>query len=78
MAMRRAPRNSGAILDRLHRGAVWTCIGLTLYGSYLTGMRVYNYFTVIRPMKKQQELEFLKEGAVPEPVSLDSAKELKL
>lgn len=69
----------GALLDRMHRGAVWTCMGLTLYGTYLTGVRVYNYFTITRPMRKQQELEMLREGTANAPaLSLDTAKEIKL
>lgn len=74
--MRKAPTR-GVLLDKLHRGAVWVCIGLTCYGTYLTGMRVYNYLTVVRPANKQKEIELLQEGA-PEPINLDLAKNLKL
>ncbi len=41
--MKKAPKTH--ILDRLHRGVVWTCIGLTAYGTYLLGWRVHRYFT---------------------------------
>lgn len=75
--MRKAPINRGAILDRLHRGTVWVCIGLTVYGTYLTGARIYNYFTVVRPANKLKEIEMLREGA-PEPIHMDMAKNLKL
>lgn len=74
--MRKTP-NRGAILDKLHRGTVWVCIGLTCYGTYLTGMRIYNYITVVRPANKLKELEMLREGA-PEPINMDIAKNLKL
>lgn len=74
--MRKAP-NRGVLLDKMHRGAVWVCIGLTCYGTYLTGMRIYNYFTVVRPANKMKEIEMLREGA-PEPIQLDIAKNLKI
>ncbi|CAD7087464.1 unnamed protein product [Hermetia illucens] len=60
------------LLDRLHRGVVISCIGLTLYGSYLLGARVYRYFTVIRPAIKEAELKRIEEQS-----SLDKAPELK-
>lgn len=47
------------ILDRLHRGVVWSCLGLTAYGTYLLGMRAHRYFTVIRPRKEEAELKML-------------------
>jgi len=50
------------LLNKLHRGAVYTCIGVTLYGTFLLGCRGYHYFTVIRPEKKMMELQMLEEG----------------
>ena len=47
------------ILDRLHRGVVYTCLGLTAYGTYLLGLRAHRYFTVTRPRKEEAELKML-------------------
>ncbi|EDW00374.1 uncharacterized protein LOC6564609 [Drosophila grimshawi] len=73
--MQKKPLNANTLLDKMHRGVVYACIGVTLYGTYLIGMRYYHYFTVIRPEKKvmdqQAELKLLDEGAH------DKAKELK-
>lgn len=58
--------NVDQILNKVHRGIVWGCIGLTGYGFYLAGLRVYRYQTVLKPLgeerKKQKELELLAEG----------------
>jgi Cytochrome oxidase c assembly len=70
--MRRAAKNQ--MLDRMHRGVVYTCLGLTAYGSYLLGMRVYRYFTVIRPQRQEEELRMIQAGAVSD---LDKAPTLK-
>uniref|UniRef100_A0A182P742 Uncharacterized protein n=1 Tax=Anopheles epiroticus TaxID=199890 RepID=A0A182P742_9DIPT len=35
--MKRQSRN--VLFDRLHRGVVYTCMGLTLYGTYMLGTR---------------------------------------
>ncbi|EDW86237.1 uncharacterized protein Dwil_GK16051 [Drosophila willistoni] len=69
--MQKKPLNANTLLDKLHRGAVYACIGVTLYGTYILGMRYYHYYTVIRPEKQQAELKLLDEGAH------DKAKELK-
>lgn len=50
-------------MDKLHRGFVITCIGMTTYGMYLLGWRVHRYFTVIKPMKEQAELKMIQEGS---------------
>lgn len=44
--MKRSPRQ---VADLLHKGVVCACMGLTLYGCSLAGLRFYNYFAVIRP-----------------------------
>lgn len=69
--MQKKPLNANKLLDKLHRGAVYACIGVTLYGTYVLGARFYHYYTVIRPEKQQAELKLLDEGAH------DKAKELK-
>ncbi|XP_065088511.1 uncharacterized protein LOC135709985 [Ochlerotatus camptorhynchus] len=66
------------IVDRLHRGFVYTCLGLTMYGSYLIGQRVYRYFSIIKPAREAEERRMLQAGAGPGPaVSLDNAPTLK-
>ncbi|EAT39695.1 AAEL008553-PA [Aedes aegypti] len=66
------------LMDKLHRGVVYTCIGLTLYGSYMLGQRFYRYFTVIKPARLAEEQRMLEAGAGPGPlVSADSAPTLK-
>lgn len=48
------------LLDTLHRGVVYTCMGLTLYGTALIGHRVYRYFTVVKPQRELSELKMLE------------------
>jgi len=58
--------NTENILNKIHRGIIWGCVGLTCYGFYLAGLRVYRYQTVLKPLgeerRKQKELELLREG----------------
>lgn len=56
--MKKVP--SAKILDKLHRGVVITCIGLTLYGTALIGHRAYRYLTVIKPERADRELKMLE------------------
>uniref|UniRef100_A0A1B0CV88 Cytochrome oxidase c assembly n=1 Tax=Lutzomyia longipalpis TaxID=7200 RepID=A0A1B0CV88_LUTLO len=74
--MRRLPKKD-LLFDKLHRGVVWTCMGLTLYGTYLLGARVYRYFTVIKPARQQRELEMIQENAQASTQMLDKIPELK-
>ncbi|XP_059620781.1 uncharacterized protein LOC132264552 [Phlebotomus argentipes] len=74
--MRRLPKRD-KMYDRVHRGVVWACIGLTLYATTMLGTRVFNYFTVVKPARKQQELELVKENAQPTAALLDKIPELK-
>ncbi|XP_073828055.1 uncharacterized protein [Musca autumnalis] len=63
------------LLDKLHRGAVYACIGVTLYGTFLLGMRGYRYYTVVKP---ERERKLLEEGASTAfEQQQDTAKELK-
>lgn len=52
--------------DRLHKGFVVTCVGFSLVGSVILGIQVYEFLTVIRPLRRQlreeRERELLKEG----------------
>uniref|UniRef100_U5EQH1 Putative conserved plasma membrane protein n=1 Tax=Corethrella appendiculata TaxID=1370023 RepID=U5EQH1_9DIPT len=70
--MKKAAKN--LLYDRLHRGVVYTCMGLTVVGCYLLSCRVYRYFTVIKPMKQEAELKMIQEGSYSK---LDTASTLK-
>ena len=61
--MRKIPKNLN-FLDKLHRGAVIACIGLTVYGTALIGHKVYRYFTVVKPQRELQEFQLLEVGLV--------------
>ncbi|GAB0091648.1 uncharacterized protein DMENIID0001_065040 [Sergentomyia squamirostris] len=74
--MRRLP-NRDKLYDRIHRGFVWTCMGLTVYGTYLLGARVYRYFTVVKPERERRELEMIQENAQQSSTLLDNIPELK-
>ncbi|KAJ0177165.1 hypothetical protein K1T71_007174 [Dendrolimus kikuchii] len=55
------------LYDKLHRGSVLVCIGLTLYGSVLLADHFYKYFKYVRPQieatKAAAEKELLAEGS---------------
>ncbi|KFB41504.1 AGAP002439-PA-like protein [Anopheles sinensis] len=69
-------QSKNLLLDRMHRGVVYTCMGLTLYGTYMLGVRVYRYFTVIKPARQAEELKMLEAGAAKQVASLDKAPTL--
>lgn len=54
------------ILDKLHRGFVWTCMGVSLTGVAYIGLIGWNYYMYVKPhrvaegLRTQQEL--LREG----------------
>lgn len=64
--MRKQARPS-YILDKLHKGFVCACVGVTMYGTYLLGWRFYRYFTVVKPRNEERELtnkqSLLAEGS---------------
>lgn len=62
--------------DKFHRGFVYTCMGLTAYGGYLLGMRVFRYFTVIKPETRAYEQTLVKHGSI-EASQTDVAPQLK-
>ncbi|KAG5672393.1 hypothetical protein PVAND_002524 [Polypedilum vanderplanki] len=75
MGIRKAPKYK--FLDLAHRGVVVTCIGLTLYGSYMLGHRVYRYFTVIKPNRQLEEKRILEElNAMDSSALVDNAPKL--
>lgn len=59
--------NRNILYDKLHRGGVLVCIGLTLYGSVLLGDHFYKYFKYVRPeiqaAKEAADKELLDEGS---------------
>jgi len=76
--------NTENILNKVHRGVVLGCVGLTCYGFYLAGLRVYRYHTVLKPQgeerRKLKELELLAEGQansefLPEAPFVNSEKQ---
>lgn len=73
-------RTRNLILDKLHKGFVITCIGVTGYGCYLLGWRFYRYFTVIKPERQilasEEQKQLLAEGRGFNE-TLDTATELK-
>lgn len=56
--MRKIPKTN--FLDKLHRGVVIACIGLTAYGTVLIGHKVYRYFTVVKPQREISEFKLLE------------------
>lgn len=64
--MKKYARN--ILYDKLHRGTVLVCIGLTLYGSVLLGDHFYKYYKYVKPQiqaaKEAAEKELLAEGSV--------------
>lgn len=69
--MQKKRLGGNTLLDKLHRGAVYSCLAVTLYGTFLLGMRGYRYYTVVKPEREKAELQMITEG------SHDKAKELK-
>lgn len=72
--MKKSPINRSNIFDKLHRGVVYACIGVTLYGTFLLGLRVHRYFNVVKPERQRQELKMIEEASSE---NLDKAPELK-
>lgn len=74
--MKKYPKT--AFLDLLHRGVVWTCIGVTIGGTALLGYRFYRYFTVVKPERERLELQILQDQGFPDKANLvDNAPSLK-
>ncbi|XP_017773841.1 PREDICTED: uncharacterized protein LOC108560693 [Nicrophorus vespilloides] len=77
--MKKVAKNS-VLMERLHKGFVLTCLGITIYGMTEMGMRWYRYFTVLRPQIKEKErldkLQLLAEGS--SDVLIDTAANLKM
>lgn len=52
--MRRLPRVS-RLGEYLHKGFVLTCASVTLIATMGLGLRVYNYYSVIKPQRDREE-----------------------
>ncbi|CAH0397930.1 unnamed protein product [Chilo suppressalis] len=63
--MKKYARNQ--LYDKLHRGGVLICVGLTLYGTVLLCDHFYKYYKYVRPQiqasKAAAERELLAEGS---------------
>lgn len=58
----RISRNN--IVDKLHRGMVYMCIGVTVGGTFMLGARLWNYYMYEKPERKRLELKMLEERAL--------------
>lgn len=61
MLFKRQVRNK--IFDRLHRGTVMVCMGVTVISTLNLCYFGYQYFVQIKPQKKLEQLKFIQEGA---------------
>jgi hypothetical protein len=68
--MKKAPK--ALLIDTLHRSAVMLCMGVTVIGTAFFGFRVYRYFTVVKPMRQQEELQMIQEGSIDNAPTLKS------
>lgn len=63
--MKKYARN--VLYDKLHKGVVLCCVGLTLYGSVIIGNHFYRYYRYVKPQidaaKASAEKELLAEGS---------------
>ncbi|KYN30875.1 hypothetical protein ALC56_14687 [Trachymyrmex septentrionalis] len=59
-------RKKERLFDRLHKGVVSVCMGVTVIGTLMIGYKVYEYFRYVRPLQQVQsklmEDELLLEG----------------
>lgn len=58
------------LVDKFHRGFVYTCIGATIFGTINIAWIGYNYYMYQRPIRKAEALrrqqELFGEGAAHE------------
>jgi len=62
--LKRVPRKD-LIIDKMHRGAVLACVGLTFVGLFICGERAVNYLTRVKPEKIAAREELLVEDTGP-------------
>lgn len=61
MLMKARTRNK--LFDRLHFGAVTTCMGITVLSMIGLGYYGYVYYSFIKPQQKLERLKIINEGA---------------
>lgn len=62
MLLKRQAKNK--IYDILHHGTVYVCMGVTILSTAYLGYYGYKYFTHIKPQRKIEELQKIKEGDI--------------
>ncbi|EZA51224.1 hypothetical protein X777_09901 [Ooceraea biroi] len=70
-------RRKERLYDKLHRGFVKTCIGVTLAASCMIGYKVYEYFRYIRPLQSAQA-KLAQEELLLEGRSMEDPSKVKL
>ncbi|XP_018577547.1 uncharacterized protein LOC108915878 [Anoplophora glabripennis] len=73
--MKKSPIKS-ALIDKLHKGFVCTCIAVTIYGFSAIGLFYYRYLTEVKPKKLLENQSLLAEGS--SEVLKDNVETLKL
>lgn len=73
--MRKSPVKS-VLIDTFHKGFVYTCIAVTIYGCSVIGMKYYRYITEDKPRKLLENKKLLAEGS--SEVMKDNAETLKV
>ncbi|KAJ8917530.1 hypothetical protein NQ315_005579 [Exocentrus adspersus] len=73
--MKKSPIRS-LLVDKFHKGFVYTCIAVTIYGLSVVGMRYYRYITERRPQKLLEKQELLAEGS--SEILKDTAETLRI
>lgn len=62
MLFKRQAKNK--IYDVMHHGTVYVCMGITLISTAYLGYYGYKYFTDIRPKRKVEQLQKIKDGDI--------------
>lgn len=61
------------LYDRLHRGVVYTCMGITVVSLGYLCLFGYQYYANVKPRVKLEQLQAIKDGKLEE----DSVKVLE-
>lgn len=64
MLLKRQAKNK--IYDILHHGSVYVCMGVTVLSTAYLGYYGYKYFTQIKPQRKVEQLQQIKNGDLTE------------
>ena len=54
--MKKYPSSGSPFLTKLHRFAVNTLVGLTLFGCGILSLQIYSFMTEVRPELEQQKI----------------------